>query len=175
QLFGQGKTMTPRSDLTQPGQFACQETINLIGQKGRVSRVRILGPSRKESQVEISRTEEFQLGIDAPIRESGDLAGTPGITIEGEAGRIELEKGVIFAKRHIHMSPEDALGFGLRNRDVVRVGIRGERGLIFGDVVIRIDPNFRLDMHIDTDEANAAEISVGASGFIDSIQHRCYM
>ncbi len=174
-LFGQGKTMTPRSDLSQPKQFACQETVNLIGPKGRVNRVRILGPSRKESQVEISRTEEFQLGIDAPVRESGDLAGTPGITIEGEIGRIELEKGVICAKRHIHMSPEDALGFGLRNRDVVRVGIRGERALIFGDVVIRIDPNFRLDMHIDTDEANAAEISVGASGFIDSIQHRCYM
>jgi acetate kinase len=174
-LFGQGKTMNPRSDLSQPNQFACQETVNLIGPKGRVNRVRILGPSRKESQVEISRTEEFQLGIDAPVRESGDLAGTPGITIEGETGRVELEKGVICAKRHIHMSPEDALGFGLRNRDVVRVGIRGERALIFGDVVIRIDPNFRLDMHIDTDEANAAEISVGASGFIDSIQHRGYM
>ncbi len=174
-LFGQGKTMTPRSGLSQPGQFACQETVNLIGPKGRVNRVRILGPSRKESQVEISRTEEFQLGIDAPVRESGDLAGTPGITIEGEAGRIELEKGVICAKRHIHMPPEDALAFGLRNRDVVRVGIRGERELIFGDVVIRIDPNFKLDMHIDTDEANAAEISVNASGFIDSIQHRCYM
>jgi acetate kinase len=174
-LFGQGKTMTPRSDLSQPNQFACQETVNLIGPKGKVNRVRILGPSRKESQVEISRTEEFQLGIDAPVRESGDLAGTPGITIEGEAGRIELEKGVICAKRHIHMPPEDALGFGLRNRDVVRVGVRGERELIFGDVVIRIDPNFKLDMHIDTDEANAAEISVGASGVIDSIQHRCYM
>jgi acetate kinase len=174
-LFGQGKTMTPRSDLSQPNQFACQETVNLIGPKGRVNRVRILGPSRKESQVEISRTEEFQLGIDAPVRESGDLAGTPGITVEGETGRIELEKGVICAKRHIHMPPEDALAFGLRNRDVVRVGIRGERELIFGDVVIRIDPNFRLDMHIDTDEANAAEISVGATGFIDSIQHRCYM
>lgn len=174
-LFGQGKTMTPSSYLSQPNQFACQETVNLVGPKGRVNRVRILGPSRKESQVEISRTEEFVLGIDAPIRESGDLDGTPGITIEGETGSIELKKGVICAKRHIHMSPEDALGFGLRNRDVVRVGIRGERELIFGDVVIRIDPNFRLDMHIDTDEANAAEISAGTSGCIDSIQHRCYM
>lgn len=175
-LFGAGKTMTSKSELSQPGQFACQETINLIGPKGRVNRVRILGPSRKESQVEISRTEEYQLGIDAPIRESGDLAGTPGIIIEGDAGRIDLERGVICAKRHIHMPPEDALGFGLRNRDVVRLGVRrGERELIFGDVVIRVDPNYRLDMHIDTDEANAATISTGATGVIDSIQHRNYM
>ena len=174
-LFGRGKTMTPRSELSQPGQFACVETVNLIGPKGRVNRVRILGPVRKESQVEISRTEEFQLGIDAPIRESGDLEGTPGIVIEGDIGTVRLEKGVICAMRHIHMSPADALGFGLRNRDVVRVRVPGERGLIFGDVLVRVDPNYRLDMHLDTDEANAAEISGGAVGFIESIQHRQYM
>jgi acetate kinase len=174
-LFGQGKTMTPKSDLSQPGQFSCQETVNLIGPKGKISHVRILGPGRKESQVEISRTEEFLLGIDAPVRESGDLEGTPGITIEGEAGVVILEKGVICAKRHIHMSPEDALGFGLRNRDVVRVRVRGEREMIFGDIVIRVDPHFRLDMHLDTDEANAAKISSGSVGIIESIQHRNYM
>ena len=174
-LFGQGKTMTPKSDLSQPGQFSCQETVNLIGPKGKISHVRILGPGRKESQVEISRTEEFLLGIDAPVRESGDLEGTPGITLEGEAGVVILEKGVICAKRHIHMSPEDALGFGLRNRDVVRVRVRGEREMIFGDIVIRVDPHFRLDMHLDTDEANAAEISSGSVGIIESIQHRNYM
>ena len=174
-LFGRGKTMTPRSELSQPGQFACVETVNLIGPKGRVNRVRILGPVRKESQVEISRTEEFQLGIDAPIRESGDLEGTPGIVIEGDIGTVRLEKGVICAMRHIHMSPADALGFGLRNRDVVRVRVPGERELIFGDVLVRVDPNYRLDMHLDTDEANAAEISGGAEGIIESIQHRPYM
>ena len=174
-LFGRGKTMTPRSELSQPGQFACVETVNLIGPKGRVNRVRILGPVRKESQVEISRTEEFQLGIDAPIRESGDLEGTPGIVIEGDIGTVRLEKGVICAMRHIHMSPADALGFGLRNRDVVRVRVPGERELIFGDVLVRVDPNYRLDMHLDTDEANAAEISGGAEGIIESIQHRQYM
>ena len=174
-LFGQGKTMTPKSDLSQPGQFSCQETVNLIGPKGKISHVRILGPGRKESQVEVARTEEFLLGIDAPVRESGDLEGTPGITVEGEAGVVILEKGVICAKRHIHMSPEDALGFGLRNRDVVRVRVRGEREVIFGDIVIRVDPHFRLDMHLDTDEANAAEISSGSVGIIESIQHRNYM
>jgi acetate kinase len=174
-LFGQGKTMTPKSELSQPGQFSCRETVNLVGPKGKVRSVRILGPARKESQVEISRTEEFQLGIDAPVRESGDLEGTPGITIEGDAGVLTLDKGVICAKRHIHMSPEDALGFGLRNRDVVRVSVKGERELIFGDIVIRVDPNFRLDMHLDTDEANAAEISTGSLGIIVSIQHRHYM
>ena len=174
-LFGRGKTMTPRSELSQPGQFACVETVNLVGPKGKVNGVRLLGPPRRESQVEISRTEEFQLGIDAPIRESGDLEGTPGIVIEGDAGTVRIEKGVICAKRHIHMSPEDALGFGLRNRDVVRVRVPGERELIFGDVTVRVDPNYRLDMHLDTDEANAAEISGGAVGFIESIQHRQYM
>ncbi len=174
-LFGQGKTMTPKSELSQPGQFACVETVNLVGPKGRVNRVRILGPARRESQVEISRTEEFQLGIDAPIRESGDLEGTPGIVIEGDAGTVRLEKGVICAMRHIHMNPEDALGFGLRNRDVVRVSVQGERELIFGDVMVRVDPKYRLDMHLDTDEANAAEISSGSVGIIDSIQHRQYM
>jgi acetate kinase len=174
-LFGQGKTMTPKSDLSQPGQFSCQETVNLIEPKGKISHVRILGPGRKESQVEVARTEEFLLGIDAPVRESGDLEGTPGITLEGEAGVVILEKGVICAKRHIHMSPEDALGFGLRNRDVVRVRVRGEREMIFGDIVIRVDPHFRLDMHLDTDEANAAEISSGSVGIIESIQHRNYM
>ncbi len=174
-LFGKGKTMTPRSELSQPGQFACVETVNLVGPKGRVNGVRLLGPPRRESQVEISRTEEFQLGIDAPIRESGDLEGTPGIVIEGDIGTVRLEKGVICAMRHIHMSPENALGFGLRNRDVIRVRVPGERGLIFGDVLVRVDPNYRLDMHLDTDEANAAEISGGAVGFIESIQHRQYM
>ncbi|NLA42234.1 MAG: acetate/propionate family kinase [Smithella sp.] len=174
-LFGAGRTMTPRSDLSQSGQFAAAETVNLIGPKGRIDRVRILGPARKESQVEISRTDQFQLGIEVPVRDSGDTEGTPGITLEGDAGTADLEKGVICAKRHIHISPEEALNLGLRDRDVVRVIVKGVRELIFGDVLVRVSPNYRLDMHLDTDEANAARITTGAIGYIESIQHRNYM
>jgi acetate kinase len=171
-LFGEGHRLTPRSELSQPGQFACVEAVDLVGPKGRVDRVRVLGPTRPETQVEISRTEEFRLGIDAPIRASGDTAGSPGLTLVGSRGEVALERGVICAMRHIHMHPEDALAYGLRDRDVVRVRTEGERGLIFGDVLVRVHPDFRLAMHIDTDEANAAEISAGASGFLDSIQDR---
>ena len=174
-LFGPGRRLTPRSELSQPGQFAAAEAVNLIGPKGRIEKVRILGPLRKESQVEISRTEQFKLGIDAPIRDSGDLEGTPGVVIEGEAGSVTLGQGVISAKRHIHMSPSEALGLGLRDRDVVMVRSKGTRELIFGDVLIRVNPSYRMDMHLDTDEANAAQIQPGDKGFIESIQHRNYM
>jgi acetate kinase len=173
-LFGPGRRLTPRSELSQPGQFAAAEAVNLIGPKGRIEKVRILGPLRKESQVEISRTEQFKLGIDAPIRDSGDLEGTPGVVIEGEAGSVTLGQGVISAKRHIHMSPSEALGLGLRDRDVVMVRSKGTRELIFGDVLIRVNPSYRMDMHLDTDEANAAQIQPGDAGFIESIQHRNY-
>ncbi len=174
-LFGPGRRLTPRSELSQPGQFAAAETVNLIGPKGRIEKVRILGPLRKESQVEIARTEQFRLGIDAPIRDSGDIEGTPGVVVEGEVGRVALDKGVICAKRHIHMSPEEALSLGLRDKDVVMVKVKGVRELIFGDVLIRVNPSFRMDMHLDTDEANAAQISPGTVGYIESIQHRNYV
>jgi acetate kinase len=171
-LFGPGHTLTRHSDLSQTGQYACVEQVNLVGPKTRIDRVRVLGPVRPESQVEISRTEEFKLGIDAPIRASGDLAGTPGLRLEGSAGAVALERGVINALRHIHMSPEDALGYALRDRDVVRVIVEGPRSLVFGDVLVRVHPEFRLEMHIDTDEANAAEISPGAVCRLESIQER---
>ena len=171
-LFGPGHTLTRRSDLSQPGQYACAETVDLVGPKGRVDRVRVLGPARKETQIEISRTEEFRLGIDAPIRASGDLKGSPGLTLVGSHGSVTLAEGAICAMRHIHMSPEDALTYGIRDRDVIRVRTRGERALIFGDVLVRVSPDYRLAMHIDTDEANAAEINTGAVGFLDSIQER---
>jgi acetate kinase len=174
-LFGPGRSLTPRSELSQPGQFAAAETVNLIGPKGRVEKVRILGPLRKESQVEIARTEQFRLGIDAPIRDSGDIEGTPGVIMEGEAGQVVLEKGVICAKRHIHMAPEEALSLGLRDKDVVMVKVKGVRELIFGDVLIRVNPSYRMDMHLDTDEANAAQISPGTVGYIEAIQHRNYV
>jgi len=171
-LFGAGSKLTLRSDLSQPGQFACEETVNLAGPKGRVERVRVLGPERKESQVEISMTEEFKLGIKAPIRASGDLEGSPGITLEGSKGTCDVPKGVICSFRHIHMAPEDALSLGLKDRDIVQVRVEGERTLIFGDVLVRVHPDFRLSMHIDTDEANAANITTGMEGTLVGVQDR---
>lgn len=171
-LFGAGHTLTPKSDLSQPGQFACEERVTLVGPKGRVENVRVLGPARSETQVEIALTEQFKLGIDAPIRESGDLRGSPGVTLQGSSGSVMLEHGVICALRHIHMTPEDALRMGLREKDVVRVRIEGGRELTFGDVLVRVSPKFRLAMHIDTDEGNAANIATGAVGFVDAIQSR---
>ena len=171
-LFGAGSKLTFRSDLSQPGQFACEETVNLAGPKGRVERIRVLGPERKESQIEISMTEEFKLGIKAPIRASGDLEGSPGITLEGSKGTCDVPKGVICSFRHIHMVPEDALSFGLKDRDIVQVRVEGERTLIFGDVLVRVHPDFRLSMHIDTDEANAANITTGMEGTLVGVQDR---
>ncbi|HEX8986764.1 MAG TPA: acetate/propionate family kinase [Rhodocyclaceae bacterium] len=171
-LFGPGHQLTPEHELSQPGQFACAEKVDLIGPKGRIANVRVLGPTRKETQVEIAMTEQFKLGIQPPIRESGDLANTPGVVLEGPAGKAAIERGVICAQRHIHMSPEDAMRFRLRDKYVVRVRVAGDRELIFGDVVVRVNPNYRLAMHIDTDEGNAANIRTGMQGFIEEIQSR---
>ncbi len=172
ELFGKGYELTPRVELSQPGQYACEETVRLTGPKGSVERVRILGPARSKTQVEIAMTEQFKLGIQPPIRESGDIEGTPGLTLEGPAGRVNLDKGVICAMRHIHMTPEDALKMGLHDKDIVRVSVKGDRELIYGDVLIRINPDYRLAMHIDTDEANAAHIQPGTMGVVESVQGR---
>ncbi len=170
-LFGKGHQLTKHADLSQPGQFACKEQLSIVGPKGKIERVRILGPARKYTQVEIAMTEQFKLGIHPPIRESGDIADTPGCTLESPTGNVQIEKGVICALRHVHMSPEDALHYGVRDKSFVRVRVTGDRELVFGDVLVRVDPNFKLAMHIDTDEANAANIGAkGAQGFIDGIQ-----
>ncbi|WP_265949347.1 acetate/propionate family kinase [Dechloromonas sp. A34] len=171
-LFGPGHQLTPMHELSQPGQFACEEQVHLVGPKGRIAKVRVLGPTRKETQVEIAMTEQFKLGIQPPIRQSGDLAGTPGITLEGPYGSTTIERGVVCAQRHIHMAPEDALRFRVRDNYVVRVRVEGERELIFGDVVVRVNPAFRLAMHIDTDEGNAGNIRTGMLGYIEEIQSR---
>ncbi|MBU1364750.1 MAG: acetate/propionate family kinase [Gammaproteobacteria bacterium] len=171
-LFGPGHQLTPMHELSQPGQFACEEQVHLVGPKGRIAKVRVLGPTRKETQVEIAMTEQFKLGIQPPIRQSGDLAGTPGVTLEGPHGTAVIERGVICAQRHIHMTPEDAMRFHVRDNYVVRVRIEGERQLIFGDVVVRVNPAFRLAMHIDTDEGNAGNIQTGMLGYIEEIQDR---
>ena len=169
-LFGKEHQLTKHSDLSQPGQYACKEQLAIVGPKGRIERVRVLGPARKYTQVEIAMTEQFKLGVHPPIRESGDIADTPGCTLEGTAGTVKLDRGVICALRHVHMTPEDALRYGVRDKSVVRVRISGDRELIFGDVLVRVDPNFALAMHIDTDEANAANVQTGAQGHIEGIQ-----
>jgi len=171
-LFGPGHQLTPMHELSQPGQFACEEQVHLVGPKGRIAKVRVLGPTRKETQVEIAMTEQFKLGVQPPIRQSGDLVGTPGVTLEGPYGSTVIERGVICAQRHIHMSPEDAMRFRVRDNYVVRVRVEGERELIYGDVVVRVNPAFRLAMHIDTDEGNAANIKTGMLGYIEEIQSR---
>ncbi len=171
-LFGPGHQLTPQHELSQPGQYACEEKVHLVGPKGRIANVRVLGPTRKETQVEIAMTEQFKLGVQPPIRESGDLAGTPGLTLEGPAGSTVIERGVICAQRHIHMTPEDAMRLHVRDKYVVRVRVEGARELTFGDVVVRVSPSYRLAMHIDTDEGNAASVQTGMIGYIDAIQSR---
>jgi acetate kinase len=173
-LFGKGHQLTKHADLSQPGRYACKEQLTIVGPKGRVERVRILGPARKYTQVEIAMTEQFKLGIHPPIRESGDIADTPGCVLESANGGVQIDRGVICALRHIHMSPEDALGYGVRDKSFVRVRITGNRELIFGDVLVRVDPSFKLAMHIDTDEGNAANVKTGAHAYIDGIQSEGY-
>jgi len=169
-LFGKGHQLTKHADLSQPGQFACKEQLTIVGPKGRIERVRVLGPARKYTQVEVAMTEQFKLGVHPPIRESGDLADSPGCTLEGPAGSVQIDRGVICALRHIHMTPADALRYGVRDKSIVRVRMAGDRELIFGDVLVRVDANYALAMHIDTDEANAANVKPGAQGYLDGIQ-----
>jgi acetate kinase len=169
-LFGKGHQLTKHADLSQPGQYACKEQLAIVGPKGRIERVRVLGPARKYTQIEIAMTEQFKLGVHPLIRESGDIADTPGCTLESPTGTVKVDRGVICEWRHIHMTPEDALRFGVRDKSVVRARIAGDRELVFGDVLVRVDPNFSLAMHIDTDEANAANVKTGAQAYIDGIQ-----
>jgi len=164
-LFGDDAQLTKHKDISQPGQFACEEKVTLVGPKGRIEDVRVLGPLRSAVQVEISRTDEFHLGVDAPIRASGKTRGSAPITIEGPAGKIDLQEGLICAWRHIHMTGKDARQFGVESGEFVEVAVTGgERDLIFQDVMVRVAPAYILEMHIDTDEANAAELGRGASG-----------
>lgn len=165
-LFGPGYELTPIKALSQPGQFAAAETVAVEGPKGRFDKVRILGPARRLSQLEISRTDTYTLGIDAPVRESGDIAGTPGVKVIGPAGEVQLEEGVIVALRHIHFAPEDAARWGIRDKQMLRVRVGGERAVVFEQVLARVSDKFALDMHIDTDEANAAGVKTGDVGEI---------
>ena len=165
-LFGPDAVLHNKKDLSQPGQFACIEKVKVVGPKGEMM-CSILGPERSASQVELSLTEARKLGLTAMIRESGDLAGTSGCKLVGPAGEVELKEGVIAAKRHIHMTPEDAQEYGVENGQIVSVKVSTpERSLIFGDTVVRVSKNYALAMHIDTDEANAAGCSGNVMGEI---------
>lgn len=166
-LFGEGYELTKKKDLSQPGQYACEERVAVIGPKSSFPAVSILGPVRPETQVELSAGDARSIGVKAPVRESGDLEGSAGCKIVGPKGEVELHDGVIVAKRHIHMTPEDAEKYSLSDKQVVSVKIDSDgRSLIFGDVVVRVSPSYALAMHIDTDESNAAGCTPGLFGEI---------
>jgi len=155
-LFGAGATLTKKKDLSQPGQYACEERVTIVGPKKQLANVSILGPERPATQVELSATDARSIGVGIAVRESGDIAGTPGCKIVGPCGEVEISEGVIVAKRHIHMVPETAEQLGLKNKDVVWVKVETDgRKAILGDVVVRVSETFADAMHIDTDESNA--------------------
>ncbi len=166
-LYGKDYQLTNKKDLSQPGQFACEERLNLVGPKGELKNISILGPERNATQVELSLTDARALGIKVPVRESGDIANTPGLKIVGPKGEVEIPVGAIAAKRHIHLTPADAEEMGVTDKQIVSVKVEtADRTTIFGDVVVRVHPNFAAAMHIDTDEANAAAISGAVNGEI---------
>ena len=167
-LFGEGYQLTVKKELSQPGQFASNERITVVGPKKELANVSILGPCRKLNQVELSATDARSIGIDAPIRESGDVAGSGACKLIGPKGEIELKEGVIVAKRHIHMTEKDAADFGVTNGEIVNVLIENGNGrkTIFGDTVIRVSNSYALAMHVDTDESNAAACARNQMGTI---------
>lgn len=165
-LFGSGYTLTNKRELSQPGQYLCEEKVTLTGPRGSIERVSILGPERPATQVEVSFTDARVLGIEPPVRESGDVNGSSPIKVTGPAGSVELAQGAIAAKRHIHLCPEDAERFGVADKQVVGVKVGGARSVTFGEVVVRVSEAFRPRMHIDFDEMNAAGLTGETSGEI---------
>ncbi|WP_128894168.1 phosphate propanoyltransferase [Longirhabdus pacifica] len=165
-LFGKGYELTILKDLSQPGQFAAVETVAVKGKKGEFSKVRILGPARKHTQIELSQTDAFAIGVSPPIRESGHIEGTPGVTIIGPEGQVELETGVIIAARHIHFHTKDAERWNIKDKQLLRVQLKGKRPLTFDDVIARVSDQYALDFHIDTDEGNAAGVKTGETAVI---------
>ncbi|MFJ7726378.1 phosphate propanoyltransferase [Neobacillus sp. NPDC097160] len=174
-LFGRGYQLQKLKDLSQPNQFAAKETVSLIGQKGKIQNVRVLGPARGSTQVEVSLFDGFTLGVNPPIRNSGDIKGSESITIQGPRGQITINEGLICAARHIHMHPSDGDAFGVSDGDLVQVKVDTDRGVIFSNVLIRISPKYKLEMHIDLDEANAANIKNGQLGEIVEIKNKKHL
>ena len=157
-LFGAGYQMTKMKDLSQPGQFACRETVTICGPKGAIEKLRVLGPVRPKTQVEVLQGDSFKLGISAPARLSGDLGGTPGVTVIGPKGSVQLSEGLMVAQRHIHMTPEDAARFGVTDGQIVGIKVDGPRGGVYNNVAIRATKTSQLECHVDTDEANAMNV-----------------
>lgn len=160
-LYGPGYQLQPMKDLSQPGQYASKELVDLVTEKGSFKNVRILGPERKQTQIELALTDAIKLGINPPVRDSGDLKGSPGLTIIGPKGQVTLNEGVIIAGRHIHMTPDDAAKFGVKDKDIVKVKTGGPRAVIFEQVLVRVNQAFSLELHVDTDEGNAAMLKNG--------------
>lgn len=160
-LFGRNYQLTPKKQLSQPGQYACEECLDVVGPKGELKRVRILGPERKTTQIELAQTDCRNIGISAPVRSSGNTAGTPGITLRGPLGETHVPEGVIIADRHLHMSAEEAAAFGLKDGDHVQIRIEGTKPGILGNVLVRAGKGHALDLHIDTDDGNAFLLEQG--------------
>lgn len=160
-LFGPGYELKIMKDLRQPGQYAAEETVTLVGPKGEIDKVRVLGPVRPATQVEVSQTDAVKLGIKAPVRESGDLKGSPALKIRGPQGEVEVAETAILAWRHIHMHTSEAEQLGLKDRDMVSVHIPGDRAVTLHNVIVRVRPDFALEFHVDTDEANACGLKNG--------------
>jgi acetate kinase len=169
-LFGAGYELAKRRDVTQPGQFVTRETVDLVGPKGEIRSVAIINPLRKQTQVEVARTDAFALGVSPPLRESGKLDNTPGLTLRGPAGTVKIESGVIMAHRHVHMSPADAKEIGVRDKDMIKIRVEGDREMTIGDVIVRVSPDYALDLHVDTDEANAAGLNNDSVVAFDGVQ-----
>ncbi len=172
-LFGKGYELTHLKDLSQPGQFAAQEQVEVIGPKGSIKNIRILGPIRFDTQVEVATSDLRTLGIEAPVRGSGNIQNTPGGTIKGPVGEVTIPCGIIVAERHLHMSDDDARAYELKNNDVISIIVEGSKGGIMGDVVVRANKEYALDLHIDTDDANAFNIKQGQRLKIQRIQTNC--
>ncbi|MFW9991107.1 MAG: phosphate propanoyltransferase [Candidatus Odinarchaeota archaeon] len=174
-LFGPGATLNVFHQLSQSGEFSATETVDLVGPKRALYGVRILGPFRSETQVEVSRSDGYVLGLNPPVRQSGDLVGTPGIHLIGLRGAIKLEKGVITPGRHIHMNPEEARRLGVKDKQVVAVGFPGKRAGVLDEVMVHVKPGYNLEMHVDLDEGNALGLKTGDSGFLlKNFDHRSY-
>lgn len=160
-LFGEGHELTRTKDLSQPGQYACEEKVDIVGPKKTINGVRVLGPVRGRTQIEVSISDAFQLGVKPIVKNSGDVEGTPGVKVVGPKGEIDLEDGVMVAARHIHMHTTDGEKFGVKDGDIVKVKTEGIRSVIFENVLVRVRENFALEMHVDIEEGNAAGIKNG--------------
>lgn len=169
-LFGPGYELTPMKDLTQPGQFACKELLNVVGKKGVIQGVRILGPARSMTQVELSQTDARQAGIDAPLKDSGDINGTPGCILIGPKGPVVIDKGCIVARGHVHLHPSDAERMGIKDGDTITVSMKGQKEVSYSNILARVGEAMCLDFHLDTDEANAAMVKTGDMATITNIK-----